>query len=162
MNTKLIFFGNYRDTIEGTKRGAIAFITLILLDNIRFKIMDYSKVVTKKPVNITSALFVWLLLCSAIAVQQDPTSYREAVIYGMLVGLVVYGVYNGTNYSILKGWTPKVAILDTLWGVFVCGMASLAVYCFYHKNKSETLTFKHELGYGQPNNYQSVEKVYTD
>ena len=133
MKTKLIFFGNQQDSLEGTKRGAIAFLTLIILDNIWFKIMDYSDVVTKKPINIKSALLVWLLLCSAIGVQDRPTSYREAGIYGMLVGLVTYGVYNGTNYAILKNWTPKVAILDTLWGMFVCSMASLSVYYFYHK-----------------------------
>lgn len=131
MKTTLIFFSNYLDSIEGIKRGAIAFITLVILDSIWFKIMDYSKVVTKKPIHIPSALFVWLLLCSAIGVQHNPTSAREAITYGMLVGFVVYGVYNGTNYAILKNWTPKLAILDTLWGVFVCGMASLAVFYVY-------------------------------
>ncbi len=133
MKTQLVFFGTPQDSLEGTKRGAIAFLTLIILDNIWFKIMDYSQVVTKKPINIPSALLVWFLLCSAIGVQERPTSFREAITYGMLVGLVAYGVYNGTNYAILKNWTPKVAILDTLWGISVCGMASASVYYFYHR-----------------------------
>ena len=134
MKTQLIFFGNYQDSIEGLKRGVIAFITLISLDMIWFQCMDYSEVVTKNKVNVYSALLVWLLLCSAVGVQEKPSTYKEALSYGMLVGLVVYGVYNSTNYSILKNWPVRIAIMDTLWGVFVCGMASLVVYLAYHKN----------------------------
>ena len=133
MRSKLVFFGTPQDSLAGLKRGFVAFVTLICLDMMWFKVMDYSQVVTKKPINVYSALFVWLLLCSAIGVQEKPNSLREAVTYGMLVGFSIYGVYNGTNYAILKNWTPKVSILDTLWGTFVCGMASLVVYLTFHK-----------------------------
>jgi len=33
-----------------------------------------------------------------------------------LLGLCVYGVYDGTNYASLKDYTLTFAILDTLWG----------------------------------------------
>ena len=33
-----------------------------------------------------------------------------------LLGLMVYGVYETTNYALLKNWSPKIVIIDTLWG----------------------------------------------
>ena len=70
MRTQLVFFGPHQDSLAGLKRGVVAFVTLISLDMMWFRVMDYSTVVTKKPINVYSALFVWLLLCSAIGVQE--------------------------------------------------------------------------------------------
>lgn len=33
-----------------------------------------------------------------------------------LLGLCVYGVYDATNYALLKKYSLQLAILDTLWG----------------------------------------------
>lgn len=33
-----------------------------------------------------------------------------------LLGLCVYGVYDGTNYATFKNYTMSFAILDSLWG----------------------------------------------
>ena len=33
-----------------------------------------------------------------------------------LFGLVIYAVYDSTNYATLKKWSPSLAIMDTLWG----------------------------------------------
>jgi len=33
-----------------------------------------------------------------------------------LLGLFVYGVFELTNYSLLKNWSLKVVVIDTLWG----------------------------------------------
>ena len=33
-----------------------------------------------------------------------------------LLGLCVYGIYEGTNYAILNGWPPYLFFVDTLWG----------------------------------------------
>ena len=101
-----------------------------------FQILDYKKEggVTKK-MNIISGLISWLLICSAISVQL-PKSYKEAVVYGMLVGLVIYGVFNSTNFAINKDWSLKLSILDTMWGVVVCGIASSVVYLIFHKKQN--------------------------
>ena len=36
-----------------------------------------------------------------------------------IFGLVVYGIYNTTNYSIFSNYSIIVSIKDTLWGTFV-------------------------------------------
>jgi uncharacterized membrane protein len=139
MRTQLVFFGNARDSIEGTKRGLIAFTTLMVLDAIRFKTADYGSVISRKKVNIYSVIFVWLLLCSAIGVQTNPKDYKESMTYGALVGFVVYGVHNGINYAIMDNYPINIAIMDTAWGTFACAVAALAVYALYHARHQSVL-----------------------
>jgi uncharacterized membrane protein len=134
MKTKLIYFDTFENSKKGTLRGLIAIITLIICDLIWFQILNYKKEggVTKK-FNYISAFISWLLICSAISVQL-PNKYKEALVYGILVGLVVYGVFNSTNYAINKDWSLKLSLLDTIWGMIVCGIASSIVYLIFHKN----------------------------
>jgi len=33
-----------------------------------------------------------------------------------LLGVVIYSVYETTNYATLKAWTAKTVIMDTVWG----------------------------------------------
>lgn len=133
MKTQLIFFDNIEESRKGTLRGLVAITVLIILDMLWFQIMDYSPIITKK-VNYISAIFTYILLCSAIGVQQ-PNSVEESIVYGALIGFVIYGVFNGTSYSLNKNWTLKIAILDTLWGMFVMSAAAIVVYYIFHKDK---------------------------
>lgn len=137
MKTELIFFDTYENGLEGTKRGLIAFISLIVFDLIWFSFMKKYYPVTRSNINIYSSIFVWLLLCSAIAVQ-IPKNMSEAILYGLLVGLVVYGIYNFTNLAILKEWNIKIAIIDTIWGIINCGIAALLIYLIYWKSINKT------------------------
>jgi uncharacterized membrane protein len=62
------------------------------------------------------------------SIKKDPSenilylSFR----YGWVFGLVVYGVYNATNYAIFKNYSIKMALIDTLWGSFVYFFATLS------------------------------------
>ena len=134
MKTELIFFDSYENSLQGTVRGLIAFISLIVLDFIWFSITKNKYHTTKSPINIYAALGVWLLLCSAIAVQR-PKSYTEALVYSLLVGFVVYGVFNLTNFAIFKEWKFEIVIMDTIWGMFNCAVAGSLIYLLYWKNK---------------------------
>ena len=51
-------------------------------------------------------------------------SIPASLIKGGVFGLVLYGTYDMTNWSLLTGWTPAIAIVDTLWGIILCGVAS--------------------------------------
>jgi uncharacterized membrane protein len=44
---------------------------------------------------------------------------------GALLGFIIYGVYNGTNYATLKDYPISTAIADTLWGTFAVATVSL-------------------------------------
>lgn len=132
MKTELVFFDTTEQSIEGTKRGLVAFVSLILLDLIWFnltkKIIKYPN---DKSINIYTLGISYVLLCSAISVQK-PNSIQESIVYAALVGLVVYGIYNFTNYSILSKWTLKIAFIDTLWGIINCTLTAIFVYLLFN------------------------------
>jgi uncharacterized membrane protein len=41
---------------------------------------------------------------------------RKTVSDAFLLGLVIYGVYETTNYALFKKWSMITVIIDTLWG----------------------------------------------
>jgi uncharacterized membrane protein len=53
----------------------------------------------------------------------------SALRYGGLFGIISYAIFNGTNLGIFKDYSPRVAIVDTLWGGVLYTLASL-VYLF--------------------------------
>jgi uncharacterized membrane protein len=41
---------------------------------------------------------------------------RKSVNDAFLLGIVIYGVYETTNYALFKNWSMLTVIIDTLWG----------------------------------------------
>jgi hypothetical protein len=41
---------------------------------------------------------------------------KKSVYDAFLLGIVIYGVYETTNYSLFKNWSIITVIMDTLWG----------------------------------------------
>jgi uncharacterized membrane protein len=41
---------------------------------------------------------------------------RKSVTDAFLLGIVIYGVYETTNYALFKNWSILTVIIDTLWG----------------------------------------------
>ena len=44
---------------------------------------------------------------------------------GLLFGLVMYGIYDMTNYSLVKNWSLKLSAVDIAWGGFLNAVGSL-------------------------------------
>lgn len=49
----------------------------------------------------------------------------KSLFYGSLVGFYIYGIYNFTSISIYKNYYLTVAIIDTIWGMFLYATSSL-------------------------------------
>jgi uncharacterized membrane protein len=82
--------------------------------------------------NWPAAFFVYVLLGIGIAtfVMPHAASVASAAMYGALFGLVVYGVYDLTNYSTLAQYPLAVTIVDMCWGGFatmVCAITTRAL-----------------------------------
>ena len=41
---------------------------------------------------------------------------KKSVSDAFLLGIVIYGVYETSNYALLKNWSIFTVIMDTLWG----------------------------------------------
>ena len=79
--------------------------------------------------NWPAALVVYVLLGTGIALFVMPraSTVSLAAGYGTLFGLVVYGVYDFTNYSTLRQYPFVLTIVDTAWGVVASAVCAAVV-----------------------------------
>ena len=79
--------------------------------------------------NWPAATVVYALLGTGIALFVLPraSTVPLAAFYGALFGLVVYGVYDFTNYSTLRQWPLVLALADVAWGSVASAACAAAV-----------------------------------
>jgi uncharacterized membrane protein len=79
--------------------------------------------------NWPAAFVVYVLLGLGLATFVAPraVSVASAAGYGALFGLVVYGVYDFTNYSTLRQWPFAVVLVDVLWGAGASAVCAVAI-----------------------------------
>ena len=53
---------------------------------------------------------------------------RRPIMDAFLFGIVIYGVYESTNYALLKNWKWETMAIDTLWGGILMSLTTYAVY----------------------------------
>ena len=99
---------------------ASAFI-LLLLDYIYLNIIKdfFSKQIqtvqgSKLEVNFLGVAFCYIFLIFGI--NYFIIKPHKSVSDAFLLGLIIYGVYETTNYALLKNWSILTVIVDTLWG----------------------------------------------
>ena len=85
---------------------------------------------------LLSGIFAYLLLALGIyffivypELDNNNPSYSNILIKSMFLGLVIYGVYNGTNMATINEWGLKEFVVDTTWGTILSGIiGTLSVY----------------------------------
>jgi len=85
---------------------------------------------------VWAAVLVYLLIPLGILVFVLPLLPAEgflgaAIGYGALFGLVLYGVFDMTNYALLANYSLKMALVDIGWGCFLNSAASVAAAYIY-------------------------------
>ena len=65
-------------------------------------------------VNMWGAILTYVLLVGGLFyfIIRRNRPIEEA----FMLGILVYGVYEGTNYALFKRWSPTLAVMDTIWG----------------------------------------------
>lgn len=128
-----IFLGAYYIMLKSVREVLISIVALLVLDGIYIyltqkifadQIVNVQRVVmTLKPMG---ALVCYVLLVAGLNyfIIQRNRSIPEA----FFLGLVIYGVYDSTNYATLKKWEPNVAIMDTLWGGSLFALTTAITY----------------------------------
>jgi uncharacterized membrane protein len=72
-----------------------------------------------------AAMIVYALLVGGIfvfAVPKAEGSPLQALIWGGLFGVVMYGVYDFTNLATLAGWSWRISLIDVVWGGSLCAI----------------------------------------
>ena len=85
-------------------------------------------------VNIMSALACYIILVSGLYyfIIKKNAPIKDAFILGVLIN----GVYETTNYAFFKNWSPLLVVLDTLWGGILLGTTT---YLYYKIAKSKII-----------------------
>lgn len=78
------------------------------------------------------ALLVYILIPAGIIVFVGPRigpaqSLLQAAGWGAGFGLIVYGVYDLTNLSILDRWSLPLTMADLLWGCVLCAGSAVCL-----------------------------------
>lgn len=73
--------------------------------------------------------FYLLFVAGLVVFVIHPAMAQEGLVAvalkGALFGLVAYATYDLTNLATIKGFTPKVAVVDMAWGTFISASVSL-------------------------------------
>lgn len=65
---------------------------------------------------------LWLISLPALREGQP----LQALVGGMVLGVLCYGTYEMTNYATLAGWSVEQVAADMLWGTFLTGFSAWA------------------------------------
>jgi len=68
----------------------------------------------KMEVKLLGASICYILLISGL--NYFIIGPKKSVYDAFLLGLIIYGVYETTNYSLFKKWSIITVFIDTLWG----------------------------------------------
>jgi uncharacterized membrane protein len=119
--------------LKSTRELLISTIVLLILDGIYLyltqkmfadQITNIQRVVMQfKPIG---AIICYLLIVAGLNyfIIQRNRSVAEAFLFG----IVIYGIYDSTNYATLKKWTAELAIIDTLWGGSLFALTTYITY----------------------------------
>jgi len=100
---------------------ATTFIVLVLIDSIYLNIIKdiFKKQIetiqgSPMKINLLGGLLTYIFIVAGLYyfIIMRNRSPKDAFI----LGLVVYGVYELTNYTLLSKWSPKIVAMDTIWG----------------------------------------------
>jgi uncharacterized membrane protein len=70
-------------------------------------------------INYLGAALCYILLI--VGINYFIIKPRKSVSDAFLLGIVIYGVYETTNYALFKNWNILTVIIDTLWGGLLFG-----------------------------------------
>jgi uncharacterized membrane protein len=76
--------------------------------------------------NAIGALLCYILLI--FGVNYFIIDQKKPLADAFLLGLVIYGVYETTNYAIIEKWKPQAVALDTLWGAILMTLTTKITY----------------------------------
>jgi uncharacterized membrane protein len=83
---------------------------------------------TRIKFNVSGAILCYIFLIFGL--NYFIIAPKKPLTDAFLLGLVIYGVYETTNYAILQKWKPSAVVLDTMWGAILFTLTTKLTYYF--------------------------------
>jgi len=116
----------------------ITFIVFIILDSIYLTSMkgffdNQIKSVQGSNIqmNVLAAILCYISL--VFGVYYFIIREKKPLFQAFLLGLVIYTVYEFTNWSLFKNWKLTTVIMDSVWGAILFTLTTAIVYFIYDK-----------------------------
>jgi uncharacterized membrane protein len=110
----------------------ITAIVLLFIDFVYLKLMtgyfqNQIKKVQSSPmkINYLGAIICYTLLTIGLYyfIIKPHKSAQDAFLFG----IIVYGVYETTNYALLSNWSIFTVLMDTLWGGVLFALTTIVI-----------------------------------
>ena len=110
----------------------IAAILFVAIDSIYLNLMkgyflNQVQKVQKSPlkINFLATFICYIFLITGL--NYFIISQKKSPSDAFLLGLVVYGVYETTNWALFQNWSILTVIMDTLWGAILFALTTYLV-----------------------------------
>ena len=77
-------------------------------------------------VKLTGAILCYILL--VLGLNYFIISKKNKLLDAFILGFIIYGVFETTNYAIFKDWEIFPVLLDTVWGGILFYLTTYATY----------------------------------
>jgi len=78
-------------------------------------------------------IFIAGLVVFVISPAFEKHSWKHALLFGTLFGLITYATYDLTNLATLKDWPVIVTIVDLIWGMVLSASVSVVTFLVAEK-----------------------------
>ena len=116
----------------------VSAIILVLLDSIYLNAIKdfFGKQVRKVQgsplkINYTGAILCYIIL--VLGINYFIIYQNKSVLDAFLLGLLIYGVYETTNYALFSEWTMTAVIIDSIWGGILFALTTYITRYFFPK-----------------------------
>ena len=116
----------------------ITFVVFVTLDSIYLTSMKgyFDNQVKSIQGSVISMNLVPAVLCYislVFGVYYFIIKERKPLSDAFLLGLVIYTVYEFTNWALFKNWKPLTVVIDSLWGAVLFTLTTAISYFIYGK-----------------------------
>ncbi len=122
--------------VTGGVMGLFDFIWLKFVANSFYK-SQIGQLLLEKPNMGAAVLFYIIYVVGIVAFVLSPAlekgSLAYAAGYGALFGFVAYATYDLTNLATIKGFTPKLVVVDLIWGTVLTAAVASIAYLILHR-----------------------------
>jgi uncharacterized membrane protein len=115
------------------KQLIISAVVMLLLDSIYLSTFSqfFNDVVQKVQGSRIKFKFSGAALCYMFLIgglHYFIISRHKSIKDAFILGMVIYGVYETTTYTLFEKWSPWAMLLDTLWGGILFAMTTAFTY----------------------------------